>query len=278
MSKIPKRLAKAHKEALALARCGRRLTTDEREFVLTNFHEGAEHMNSLAGAFFTPVGLARDFALEVRYRRKLRILDLCAGIGALSYACEDDDVEIVCVEMNPTYAEVGRAVVPRAQWIVGSAFAPALADLGRFDVVISNPPFGRVPAEGFTGRYTGGNFEFRIIETASRFAPFGVFIVPQMSAPFRYSGQPCFEVIRGGHADAFTEQTGFELEPNCGIDTSTYRNEWKGTSPAVEIVCVDFDEPRSRREAAPVDEGPAFALTHPEPKRAVRRAEGKRAA
>lgn len=45
------------------------------------------------------------------------------------------------------------------------------------------------------------------------------------------------------HQDAlFREQTGLALEPNCGIDTSIYRDEWHGTSPQVEIVCCDFYE------------------------------------
>src|SRR5690606_9404044 len=42
--KIPKQQAKAHKEAVALARTGGRLWIDERASILDRFHEGAEHM------------------------------------------------------------------------------------------------------------------------------------------------------------------------------------------------------------------------------------------
>lgn len=226
---------------MALVRAGRRLTLDEREFVLENFHEGATNMNGQAGAFFTPSGLAMDFAIEARGRRSL--LDLCAGIGALSYAVADEGTRVVCVEVNPSYVEVGRAVMPDATWVTASAFdVEAYAEHGPFDVVISNPPFGRIKADGYTGTYTGAEFEYRVIETASRLAPYGVFIVPQSSAPFRYSGVPCFRHEEADKARRFREQTGIVMEPNCGIDTASYRDEWRGVSPVCEIVCCDFAE------------------------------------
>lgn len=239
MAKLSKAAAKAHKAALELVRAGRRLTLPEREQVLAGFHEGAEHMNGLAGAFFTPAGLANDFSLEVPERP--RILDLCAGIGALSYACEHKAEHFVCVERNAAYVEVGRAVLPSATWVHASVFdVDAYAHLGPFDVVISNPPFGAVKADGFTGKYTGGLFEYRVIELASRLARYGVFIVPQESASFRYSGQPCFDGRENDRARKFREQTGIVMEPNCGIDTAMYRGDWKGVSPVCEIVCCDF--------------------------------------
>lgn len=109
MSKLPKALAKKHREAMDLVRSGRALTLTERDFVLEHFHEGAEHMNSLAGAFFTPESLASDFSLEVGPGR---ILDLCAGIGRLSIACShrlpnryERASSFVCVELNPAYVE-----------------------------------------------------------------------------------------------------------------------------------------------------------------------------
>lgn len=257
--KLPKRKARLYKEAVALVRAGRRLTLDERGFVLDHFHEGAEHMHGLAGAFFTPAGLARDFSIEVPECR--RILDLCAGIGALAFACERRAPEIVCVEINPAYVEAGRAIMPDATWVRASAFElHAYAHLGPFDCVIANPPFGMIPAVGFEGAYTGGLFEYRVIETASRLAPYGVFIVPQMSAPFRYSGVPSFVAREDERALHFREQTGIVMEPNCGIDTSVYRDEWKGTSPICEIVCCDFGQ--HVRAATPAPSEPA--ATEPE--------------
>lgn len=247
MSKLSKRDAKLHNEAMALVRSGRALTEDEQALVLDQFQEGATHMNGLVGAFFTPRGLARDFAIEVVHSggsRRRKVLDLCAGIGGLSWACEyGDEMDFVCVERNPDYVEVGRVVMPRATWVTASIFdVDAYKHLGPFDVVISNPPFGRIPAQGFEGKYTGASFELRTIELASRLGRRGVFIVPQSSAPFRYSGCQHFSREETDDLRKFREQTGLVLEPNCGIDTSIYRDEWHGTSPAVEIVLCDFTE------------------------------------
>lgn len=241
--KLTKPQIKAHKEAMALVDCGRRLKDDECEFILDNFHEGATHINSSAGAFFTPRGLARDFSIEVDGGNtdKSRCIDLCAGIGSLSYAVQQKVGSLVCVEMNPEYARIGKRIVPDAEWIVASVFD--VMELGRFRWAISNPPFGAIPAHGFKGKYTGSQFEYRVIELASRMADFGAFILPQMSAPFRFSGQQSFSYEESDKARKFREQTGIVMEPNCGIDTSIYRNEWRGVSPVCEIVVCEFDRP-----------------------------------
>lgn len=248
--KLPKKLAKQHAEALKLVRAGRPLSIPEREFVLTHYHEGAEHMNCVHGAFFTPLNLARDFRIEIPECR--RILDLCAGIGALTNAAEGKAEEYVCVELNPNYVEAGRAAVPFAEWVCASAFdVQAYAHLGPFDVVISNPPFGRIPAPGFEGKYTGPLFEYKLIELAKQLgARDGVFILPQESAPFSYSGrQGYLDRSEDERPRRFREQTGIRMQPNCGIDTATYRGEWRGVAPLCEIVVCDFEE--EAEEASP---------------------------
>lgn len=68
-----------------------------------------------------------------------------------------------------------------------------------------------------------------------------MFIVPQTSAPFHYSGRPTFEHDRGDAEYArFTTGTGITLTATCGIDTSVYDNQWRGVSPRVEIVKANF--------------------------------------
>jgi hypothetical protein len=73
-------------------------------------------------------------------------------------------------------------------------------------------------------------------------ADYGVFILPPMSTPFRYSGQPNFSNQESGKYKKFNTQTGIKLEPNCGIDTAVHKDDWKGTSIITEIVVCDFKE------------------------------------
>src|SRR5690242_13237549 len=119
MSKLTKAQAKAHKAACALLNKDS-LTMDERWFVLENWQESASHINSVAGAFFTPAGLANDFVIDVSGDR---IIDLCAGIGMLSFVLYQGGAwdrrwpQIVCVEANPDYVAVGKKVLPEATWI-----------------------------------------------------------------------------------------------------------------------------------------------------------------
>ncbi len=116
------------------------LSFDDRLFVLEHWQEGANHINGAAGAFFTPQSLARDFALEVSGNT---ILDLCAGIGSLSFAAYHYGAQmgsvppsITCVEINQDYIEVGKKILPEATWIQADALALP-ADLAGFDCAIA---------------------------------------------------------------------------------------------------------------------------------------------
>lgn len=186
----------------------------------------------MAGAFFTPSGLARDLAIEVTGKR---IIDLCAGIGALAFAAFEHSgrkAEITCVEINPDYYEVGKKILPEATWIqadVMSLHPPTRM----YDCVIANPPFGNVKTH--SNRY--GCFEYDLIAMSRYIARDGVFIIPQMSSPFKLSGQRHFEKTESDKYLKFVERTGIHLTPNCGLDTSVYGDDWKGINhPPVEIV------------------------------------------
>lgn len=260
MAKLTKAQAKAHQQACDLL-AKDVMSDDDKLFVLEHWQESAKHINTIAGAFFTPWGLARDLALEVNPGS--RVIDLCAGIGALAFFASGPwkQTEIVCVELNPEYAAVGRKIVPEARWIVGSVFALP-SDLGHFDFAIGNPPFGTTPREARGPRYTGKEFELHVIDVASDLADFGAFIVPQMTAGFKYSGCPAGgwpETRRDGIGSGFLNrptdlhdklfsQTGIRLEPSCGIDTDLYRSEWHGVSVVTEVVTVDFIEARDTRK------------------------------
>ncbi|WP_280465643.1 methyltransferase [Nocardia brasiliensis] len=255
MAKLTKQQEKLHAEALALVDLERDLTEDEKEFVLEHFQEASTATNSTHGACFTPAGLANDFELEVPDGSR-RLIDLGAGIGRLSFACRnvfghrwngDPLREFVCVERNPAYVRIGRKIMPEATWIEGDILDVPGMNLGRFDCAISNPPFGAIKrSKDAPGGYTGRKFEYHTIAVAASVADYGVFIIPQTSAPFWYSGRHCYEGDRGDReCEKFTNATGIVLEANCGIDTSFYDDVWHGVSPRVEIVTVDFAEVRA---------------------------------
>lgn len=241
--KLSKQQSKLHQQSLDLVHSDKALTWDERKFILENYFEAQGQLNALAGAFFTPYELARDFSIEARMADgRWSMVDLCAGIGMLSFVCERDETDITCVEFCEDYVAVGKRVMPNAKWIHGDVFS---VDLGRYDFAVSNPPFGAIKGDQFKGKYTGGQFEYKVIELASRLATYGVFILPQQSAPFRLSGVQCYREEENDKARKFREQTGIVMHPNSGIDTNQYRSSWHGVSPLCEIVCCDFEEPEA---------------------------------
>jgi len=246
MSKLTKPQAKAHQQACVILEQDV-LTEDEKVFVLENWQESASHINTIAGAFFTPFDLAMDFALEAH---EGRVIDLCAGIGMLSFAMtmrnpyNQSPLEITCVELNPDYVAVGKKIMPEANWICASVFDVLGMGLGKFNFAISNPPFGAVkrPEGKRSPRYTGADFEFHVIDIAAHLASYGVFIVPQMSAGFSYSGQRGYSRQVTGKAVDFQEKTGLHFEAGCGIDTAIHKGKWRGVSPICEILCIEFPE------------------------------------
>ena len=243
------------------------LTDDDADFILANWHPAADHNIGATGAFFTPPELASDFRIEVAGDR---ILDLCAGIGNLSlYASRwpynrDSAPDVTCIEINPRFVEIGRKLLPQATWICGNAFdLPRLIeehDLGPFDCIYANPPFGKVSrgpderdrlADGHElkgPRYRGPEFEYHLIDLASDYADYGVFLLPQMSSPFAYSGERYFQWRKSTACQRFEKLTRLEGQGGCGIDTSVFRDQWQMTNPATEIVTFDFTEAREARK------------------------------
>lgn len=67
---------------------------------------------------------------------------------------------------------IGKSVLPEAKWIIGDAlqYSP-----DRFyDVAYGNPPFGKINiSKAYTGRYTGSEFEYKVVVHASNFRPLG---------------------------------------------------------------------------------------------------------
>lgn len=262
MAKLTKREAQLHREACALVGGFRALTEDEKDFVLTHWQESSTAVNSLEGAFFTPLDLARDLAVELIGTRLTRIIDLGAGIGHLGLACQrllghrwrdEQRCELVCVERNPDYVRVGRKILPEARWICADILDLPAMQLGLFDCAIGNPPFGAISRSGNAPGYQGRRFEYHTIAVAAALANHGVFLVPQESAPFSYSGRQRVTHDADEEYERFHRATGIELESNCGLDTSVYDDQWHGVSPRTEIVLCDFTK---RTDTEPPEPAP----------------------
>lgn len=138
--KLSKQKIKLHEQSVDYLK-KENLSFDEKMFVLENWNESAEHINSKAGAFFTPTGLAKDFSLEIM--ESANIIDMCAGIGKLAFfAYYFKNCKVTCIEINKQYYEVGKKILPEANWINDSIFN--ISNDLFFDQSISNPPFGNI--------------------------------------------------------------------------------------------------------------------------------------
>ncbi|WP_339150072.1 hypothetical protein, partial [Pseudoalteromonas galatheae] len=62
MSRISTAKYNKHEQALSLLR-KEFITYEEKEFIFANFHEGASNNNGKAGAFFTPLELAKQLPI-----------------------------------------------------------------------------------------------------------------------------------------------------------------------------------------------------------------------
>lgn len=223
------------------------LSEADKTFVLAHWQPRFEHPDTEIGALFTPWSLAWAFTLEVGIVAS--VIDLCAGIGSLTYAIRRNHLlaarpgaaqpRLVCVEREADFVRVGRKIVPEAEWIHASVFELP-SSLAGFDVAVSNPPYGNIVRVGGAATYTGSECEYHVVDLASTLARRGVFILPQASLGWAYSGRERYQAQWVPRHERFVDECGIELEPGCGIDCSVSAPDWQRLVPAVEIAKADF--------------------------------------
>lgn len=281
MPRLTRRDETDHERAEKLLALPRELTEDEIMEVFEKFHPGARHLQAKNAAFFTPYTVADVVARNTSIRGN-RVLDLGAGIGMLTWAMFkwaywEPAEEIVCIELNPEYVEVGRRLVPQATWICGDMFnLDLLRSLGKFDAVVCNPPFGKGNSGDADKSWLSvkSPLHFQALEVGLRMSDgAATFVLPRVDLPWLYSMYPedvdlakKFAGARRGHEFVDPDRHSQNLrrflkafpEAHFGCvseDVALYVDEWKNVHARVEVVNVGF-EPSSVRCSLPEPEKP----------------------
>ena len=164
-----------------------------------NYNPMATRMVMKGGVFFTPLGIAEELATASH--PKGDVIDLCAGIGVLSHALikwdnsgyrrepglHGDIKRIVCVDNDFESVEIGRKLVPEAEWYCHDVFDwEFMESLGEFLLAISNPPYGNIPsAKNAKWTKVRGPAQWRVIELALRMAyNGGYFVLPSSHSDY----------------------------------------------------------------------------------------------
>lgn len=247
--KLSRAALRRHRDAMDLINAGRRLTIDEMEKVFSDFDPRVTGIREARQEFFTPVELASSLSLEVGHQDEgTVIVDMCAGIGVLSFAVQqlnyDIALDIHAIEINPDFVEIGQKLLPDVTWHCGDFRDLEIwRQIPNTDVAISNPPFGKIPAwDGESWlTFKGKRGALQAVEVGVRQAERGIAaIVPQSCSPIHYSGVVQMQYVEPqGDLKRFVESFPSAVFGIGSIDTSCFQKMWKGASPKVEIVNVE---------------------------------------
>jgi phospholipid N-methyltransferase len=244
MGRISRADSKPHEQAEVLLRQPE-LTPDDVEFVYQHWTPLAQHNVGSSGIFFTPPELAHE--LHTWAMDGGRILDLAAGIGILSWSLlqsyRPQDYQIVALELSEAFCQVGRKLLPQVQWVCGSIFdVDLLRTLGKFDQVIANPPFGKLPSTQGRDWLRTAKLPAHLaaVEVAMCLADSALMILPSNDLPFTDNGGSHKD--RDQHPLTTNYKTFAKLLPEVEfyattIDCSQFA--WDGTSPRVDLVRIE---------------------------------------
>lgn len=240
MAKLTKVQTKAHNKAMDLLHSDRKLSVDDVFFFYENYREDANHNIAWNKAYFTPIDLARDFFVGCG-NIDGKMIDLCAGIGKLSYFFyinKKDKSDITCVELNSSYCNIGKRLMPDANWINGSILDLNIPDIKEYELAISNPPFGNPYAE-IPDNFIFKNknvFELVAVELATKLANRAAFILPSNVVPFEYSGKQQYSKVTNAKYEKFNKLTNIDLDILFSVDCNVYKDMWNSCKPNVEMV------------------------------------------
>lgn len=255
MGRLSKMEWKNHEKACELLEGDKPLSWEERRFIAGNWRSSATNNVSKGGSFFTPYEIAR--LMHSWIPTKGRIVDFCAGIGTLSLAImdmnENGKNEFVCVEQNADFIEVGRRLVPEAEWIQADAYEKStwdriLAEIpgGKFSRAMANPPFGKIPtANGDRKKLDWLNFrgsaDLMACEIMMKIAHATIAIVPQDHARYVHS----YGADKSRIYNRDMEYLKF-MEKNPGIvlgttpfDMQEFDELWNDVKIKVELVFIE---------------------------------------
>lgn len=229
------------------------LTPDEIENIYEKINIGYIGDVTINSAYFTPLDMAMD-AVYFTHCKGVTV-DMCAGVGVLSYAARIRDsyerkiTNLVCIERNPDYLRIGKKLLPEADWILGDIFDKniwdgIIAKYGKVDAIISNPPFGKVSKTEVDRswlKYKGAELDIAAIEVALKFTNRNTFILPQGSSTFRFSGRHYYEDVENRKVEKLKKDTGLNIIMYCdGVDTTVYE-QFKNTKVLVEVCDISVE-------------------------------------
>jgi predicted RNA methylase len=217
------------------------LEDEEAQIFLDKFLPGMVRTDvSRLGAHFTPWDVARELTYWAVSPGD-RVLDLAAGVGSLSRACAyyGDNIEVVAVELCHEFIEIGKRIAPEARWVQGSIYDQKLIQrLGKFDAVVSNPPYSiKVEKQDWLS-YNGAS-ELMAAEVALRAGKDATFIMPANSVPWHFDHMGCYnERWDNRHLVNFVRANPDARFSNLSVDMGIYKDLWKSGLSSVEMVRI----------------------------------------